>query len=192
MATNTLRSLQESNATALAHPAAHSSGAEAPARPRSTFARDVALAGLVTGSLDALFASVLYVGVLRVLSVVGVLQYIASGLLGGTAFHGGAWAALLGAGIHFFLAFAFAALYLASSRRLRVLTERPIASGLAYGAAVYFFMNFVVLPFTAVPRSPVRLAELVPMLLDHMVFVGLPTALIAARGARARAGRSTP
>jgi Na+/H+ antiporter NhaA len=191
MATNTLRSLEESNATAPAYPAAHSSGAEAPARPRSTFPRDVALAGLVTGSLDALFASVLYVGVLRVLSVVGVLQYIASGLLGASAFRGGIWAALLGAGIHFFLALAFAALYLASSRRLRVLTERPIASGLAYGAGVYFFMNFVVLPLTAVATAPVRPAELIPMLLDHMLFVGLPTALIAARGARARARRPT-
>jgi Na+/H+ antiporter NhaA len=192
MATNTLRSLQESDAAPPGHPAAHSSGAGAPARPRSTFARDVALAGLVTGSLDALFASILYVGVLRVLSVVGVLQYIASGILGASAFRGGIWTALLGAGMHFFLALAFAALYLASSLRLRVLSERPIASGLAYGAAVYFFMNFVVLPLTAVATAPVRAAELVPMLLDHMVFVGLPTALIAARGASARAGRSTP
>ncbi len=143
--------------------------------------RDTVLAGVITGALDAAFAVTLYVLVLHTLSVLGVLQFIASGLLGTAAFQGGLATGALGVAMHFFLAFAFAALYIASAQRIAVLREHPVVSGIAYGAAVYFFMNFVVLPFTAGPKAPVRAVELVPMLLDHMLFVGLPTALIAAR-----------
>ncbi|BDG01492.1 hypothetical protein [Anaeromyxobacter oryzae] len=170
----------------------HPSPARSPpgraSRARSELLRDIVQAGLITGALDAAVAVVLYVFVLHALSVLGVLQFIASGLLGTAAFQGGLVTALLGFAIHFFLALAFAALFIASSQRLAILGEHPVASGILYGAAIYFLMNFVVLPFTAVPRSPVRAVELVPMLLDHMFFVGLPTALIVAhRGQAARA-----
>ena len=54
------------------------------------------------------------------------------------------------------------------------------AGGLLYGAVVYFFMYFVVLPLSAIYFKPSR--ELSSILLNsagHMLLVGLPIALAA-------------
>ncbi|MGH9391193.1 MAG: hypothetical protein ACRD1Z_16405, partial [Vicinamibacteria bacterium] len=62
-----------------------------------------------------------------------------------------------------------------------VLSRRPVLSGTAYGAAVYFMMNLVVVPLSAVPKHP--FAFDVVILLVHMICVGLPIALSVSRSA---------
>jgi len=91
------------------------------------------------------------------MSPIQVLQYIASGALGSDAFKGGLATAALGAALHFFIAFVVAAVYYAASRKLAALCRDPTIWGLAFGAAVYLFMNFLVLPLSAVPKSPFSL-----------------------------------
>jgi len=74
--------------------------------------------------------------------------------------------------------------YLAS-RKLRFLIERPIPWGLVYGVIVYSFMNFVVLPLSAVPmRTTPTLTSRIINLVIIMVCIGLPIALIVRRFAK--------
>ncbi|BDE05788.1 hypothetical protein WPS_10640 [Vulcanimicrobium alpinum] len=137
--------------------------------------------GLVAGVLDASFAVVAYVFVLHAFSLVGVLQYIASGLLGVAAFKGGLATAALGVAVHFFFAFLYAGLYAAAARRFPILIGHAIIAGLSYGIAVWIFMDLIVLPRTGVPQFPFNPALFAAFLVDHAVFVGLPIALATRR-----------
>ena len=152
-----------------------------PALGRSGAVRAIVAGGLVAGVLDAIFAVVAYVFVLRAFGIVGVLQYIASGLIGNAAFAGGLPTAALGVGIHFFLAFGFAALYYVVSRRVAALRDRAVPIGIVYGVAIWLFMDLLVLPQTGTPKSPFNGALFVSFLIDHALFVGLPIALAVQR-----------
>src|SRR5438270_8960858 len=55
-----------------------------------------------------------------------VLQSVASGLLGRASFQGGTKSAALGAFLHFFIAFSWAAIYYLASRRLTFMVEKPV------------------------------------------------------------------
>lgn len=123
--------------------------------------------GLLAGALDLTQALVLF-GARVPLS-------IAAGLLGRTAFRGGAGTYALGVLLHFFIAFSAAAVYYAASRRLMFLKEHPLVCGLFYGGAVEEFMSLIVLPLSALhARGPYELHDLILGLLVHMVVVGLP------------------
>lgn len=150
--------------------------------PRSHSAvRAIATGAVIAAILDAIFAVIAYVFVLRAFSVIGVLQYIASGLLGMASFSGGLLTAGLGVTVHFFLAFAFAALYYLASRRYSVLRVQAVPFGIAYGAAIWLFMDLIVLPLTGTPKSPFNGALFAGFLFDHALFVGLPIALCVRR-----------
>jgi hypothetical protein len=127
--------------------------------------------GLAAGVGDSVLALLLY----RV-SLVVIYQSIAAGVLGRDAYRGGLAAAALGLVLHFFIATTAAAVYVGASRRLSLLARRPVPCGLAFGVAVYFFMKYLVLPLSAVPRlTPFEPAAMV----GHAFLVGLPIALFA-------------
>jgi hypothetical protein len=143
-------------------------------------ARAILWGGLLAGLGDITFAFV--VSGLRGVGPVRVLQSVASGLLGAAARDGGVATAALGLLLHFTIALVWAAVYWLASRRLRVLVRHPVVCGLLYGAAVYFFMYFVVLPLSAIYFKPTHDAS--SILLNsagHMLLVGLPIALAARR-----------
>jgi len=135
--------------------------------------------GLIAGTLDSIDAVVAFG--LKGMNPVQVLQYIASGVLGTDAFRGGLETAGLGAGLHYFIAFVVALVYYTFSRRLPVLRTQAVTGGLTYGAVVYVFMNYFVLPLSAVPKSPFSLALFLNGIIGHALFVGLPIALFARR-----------
>ncbi len=137
--------------------------------------------GLIAGILDATNGVVAY-GITG-LNPIQVLQYIASGLLGASAFKLGLTAAAVGAGLHFLIAFVAAALYVLAARKISLLKSQSILFGALYGVAVFFFMNFVVLPNSAVAAGPFVLWMFVEGLIGHALFVGVPIALAARRTA---------
>ncbi len=139
-------------------------------------------AGLVSGALDITAALVVYARFGR--SSVRLLQGIASGLLGQAAFQGGLATALLGLVCHFFIATSAAAVYFAGSRRLPILIERAVVSGALYGMAVYFFMQLVVIPLSAIGPRPFSLRATIIGIVIHIFCVGLPIALIVRRYSR--------
>jgi hypothetical protein len=146
----------------------------------SRAARAITWGGLSAGAGDITFAFV--VSWLRGVGPVRVLQSVAGGLLGGAAREGGLATAGLGAALHFFIAFAWAAVYWLASRRLKVLARRPVVCGLLYGAAVYAFMYLVVLPLSAAYFKPSFAPSAVLLnVAGHMLLVGLPIALAVRR-----------
>ena len=147
----------------------------------SGLAAAVVAGGLVAGVLDAAFAVVVDVVILRAYSLLGVLQWIASGLVGQGAFAGGLATAALGVGIHFVFAFFYAALYAVAARRFRVLVDRAVPAGIAYGALIWIFMDLIVLPHSGIPKVAFDPGVFAAFLVDHALFVGLPIALAVRR-----------
>ncbi len=158
----------------------------APANPMPAKLRTVPKAilwgGLIAGALDAVDGVVAFG--LQGLNPIQVLQYIASGLLGPASFKGGIATAALGTVFHFFIAFVAAAVYVAASSRITILKNRPILFGLMFGVVVYLFMNYLVLPLSAVAPSPFSLGMFLNSVIGHAVFVGLPIALYASKAAK--------
>lgn len=134
--------------------------------------------GAIAGALDITFA--ISFAAFKGVSPVRLLQSVASGLLGASAYSGGVPVAALGLALHFAMAFAYAGAFVVASHRLRWLAERPISSGMAYGFAVFWLMHLVVLPLSAFPH-PVSFGPLSTVLdlLSHMLLFGVPMALAA-------------
>jgi hypothetical protein len=143
--------------------------------------RAIAVGATVAGVLDATFAVIVDVVILRAFSLLGVLQWIASGALGQSAFSGGIATAALGVAIHFVLAFFFAALYWLVSLRATVLRSNAALVGIVYGAVIWLVMDLIVLPQSGVPKSAFNPAVFTAFLIDHALFVGLPIALAVKR-----------
>jgi uncharacterized membrane protein YagU involved in acid resistance len=138
--------------------------------------------GLLAGTLDATDGVVAYG--FQGLNPIQVLQYIASGAFGAASFHGGLLTAGAGVIFHFFIAFAVATTFYLACRLVPQLARHYISSGLAYGAGVFFFMNYIVLPHTAVAPSPFSLPMFLNGVIGHAVFVGLTLAWFAHRSVK--------
>lgn len=141
--------------------------------------------GLIAGTLD--ISENLIFNAFRHITPGMIFRYIASGLVGPSAFRGGAGMIALGVAIHYAIAFTWTALYFFAARSWRVLVRRPVVCGLLYGALVYIVMNFVVLPMTRVPHShaAVSVASRVSGILALLFCIGLTVALLTAREQRA-------
>jgi uncharacterized membrane protein YagU involved in acid resistance len=153
-----------------------------PASASTHVVRTIAIGGLVVGTLDIL-EPLIFFG-LRGTPPVRLLQGIASGLLGRAAFDGGVATALLGLLIHFCIATVVVAVYAGASSKLPVLLRHPVVYGAAYGISVYFFMQYVVLPLSAVQLRPLTMVSLMNGLFAHVFCVGLPAALVARRSSK--------
>src|SRR6202789_2117129 len=132
------------------------------------------LAGLITGSID--LCAALTFAATRGTKPKLVLQAIASALIGPKAFSQSGTIAL-GLGLHYLIAFTVAKIYAVATRYLPVLTEHSVLTGLLFGAAVYLFMAFVVLPLSRLNR-PFSMSFFIGQLLINMFCVGLPIALV--------------
>ena len=138
--------------------------------------------GLIAGALDISAAFV--TGALRGVRPGRILQGIASGLLGPSAFQGGAGTVALGGVLHFFIAFSAATVFYLASRKLEFLGQRAVLSGAAYGVAVYAVMYWVVVPLSAIGRRPFSWPATVIAIVTHIFCVGLPISLIVKRFSR--------
>jgi uncharacterized membrane protein YagU involved in acid resistance len=148
-------------------------------RTRS-IARAWVTAGLVAGVCD-LTAACIHAGLLGA-PPVRVFHHVASGLIGrDAALAGGAATAALGILMHFVIAFGAAGTYLAMSRLWRFLMDRPLVAGPLYGIAVYWFMQLVVIPLSAINPRPQELSNQLIGIGIHIVCVGLTIALSISR-----------
>jgi hypothetical protein len=141
--------------------------------------RAILWGGLLCGAIDITVAFVVY-GAMG-LRPVRLLQGIASGWLGPSAFSGGVATALLGLFLEFVIATGAAAVYVLASRYLGFLTRHPWIAGPLYGIAVYWFMQIVVLPLSRYAHRRFSLEITLIGIAIHMVCVGLPIALAARR-----------
>ena len=141
----------------------------------------VFLGGLLIALGDAIFATMVWFswtgpGLIR------LFQTIAVGVLGKASYEGGVAAAVLGAGLHLFMATIFVVVYTLVSRRLPDLLRKPFVYGPLYGVVLYVVMNFVVMPLSRVGAHPTlaHIDWIVLSILAHMVF-GVICAVFARR-----------
>jgi len=156
------------------------------ARPlaRRNAVKAIVLGGGLAGALDLAFALTYYS--VKGGKMVKVLQSIAAGVQGKAAYQGGVGSAALGVVLHFMIALGAAAVFCAAGRALPVLLRKPWISGPIFGAGVYYFMNLVVLPLSALQTKGYPLKWEPWMLAAHVVLVGLPIALMAQRYSASR------
>lgn len=105
----------------------------------------IVVGGFVAGTLDIGAAALI-----NLASPVLILKFIAGGLLGKPALAGGSSVAFL----QWAMSLIIAALYVAAARWLPILVRHWMACGIGYGAAVFFVMNYVVVPLSAWARWP--------------------------------------
>jgi uncharacterized membrane protein YagU involved in acid resistance len=153
---------------------------------RNPAAFAILVGGGIAATFDIVYA-IVYSWIRAKVPPIAIMQSVASGLIGQSAYEGAAATALLGLCLHYAMGFLIAAIFWFASRHLRFMTERAVLAGLLYGICVYFVMNFVVLPLSAFP-TPIThtLGRMIVNIVAHMVLFGLPIAL-AARAASRRA-----
>jgi uncharacterized membrane protein YagU involved in acid resistance len=139
--------------------------------------------GLFVGVVDMAYAMLVYSPKNPLL----IPQHIATGVLGVKSYDGGARTVALGFVLHFVIALGAATVYYLASRKLPLLLTRAVLCGMIYGALVYLFMHYVVLPLSAVPKghhTPViyKATEFV----EHWFLVGLPIAFSVRHYSRGR------
>lgn len=134
--------------------------------------RTILIAGLICGTLDGLSALALSGG-----RWMRLFQFIASGMLGPRALNGGVSTALLGIAAHFSIALGAAAVYYAASRAMPFLIDWAILSGILFGVLIHIFMNYLVLPVSAIGMRPFNARGFFAQLLVHMIVVGPSIAL---------------
>jgi hypothetical protein len=140
--------------------------------------RAIAISGLIVGTMD--ITSAIIIAILRGSTMTRLMQFIASGLLGPSAFQGGAAIVALGLGLHFLIAFSLVAVFYAASQSFVFLRRQAVVSGLVYGLIVFGVMNLIVLPLSAAKPRHSLSGDLIQIGI-HMFVIGLPTALLVRR-----------
>lgn len=147
--------------------------------PNGAFWKTLAVATLIAGTLD-LLAAFFFAG--RAGMPPGaVLQFVASGPLGDGTLRDQAFVPA-GVAVHYAIMTCMAAAYLIAAQRIPALTRRPILMGALYGFALWILMYWIVRPLRwpdmPLPHQPGAIAG---QLFCHVILVGIPIALIAAR-----------
>ena len=140
--------------------------------------RPTAIATLISGSLDILFAMLLTVLFGR--EIGNMLRYVASGPFP-SATEMGTGGAVLGLAVHFGLMAIMAALFMAVVSHRQALLDKPLVTGIVYGLITYIVMNWIVVPLRFDAPLPPKPLSIATQLFAHIVLVGIPFAYVANR-----------
>jgi|SRR6185437_15289827 len=111
--------------------------------------RAIVAGGLIAGTVDIGAAALI-----SHFSPATIMRFIAGGMLGKAALHGGPQASLIGLGLQWAMSLLIAAIFVAAALRGRWMLHHPVIAGLGYGAGVFFVMNYIVVPLSAWHRWP--------------------------------------
>lgn len=143
----------------------------------SSLIKSVLAAGFTAGSFDLLAASVIYSA-----TPYQVMKSISGGWYGKGP--KGVNEALVGAASHYVILTVAAAVYAFAALRMPVLWRRPFLMGSLFGAGIFCFMHFVVLPLTPLGFH----MKITPLLgldfLANVLMSGAAIALIVSVGVR--------
>ena len=140
--------------------------------------KPIAVATFISGTLDILLAMLLTLWFGR--EIPDMLRMVASGPFP-AATDMGAGGAILGLVVHFTLIAIMAAIFMWIVRLRPALLDAPYRTALAYGVVTYFAMNWLVVPLRFGSPLPPKTLSIVTQLFAHIVLVGIPFALVAAR-----------
>ncbi len=151
----------------------------------------ILLGWLAVGILD-MFDAYFFFGFYYNISFFRVFQGVAAGIYGReTAVAGGATTGMIGLALHYVVALGIAVFFYLLCTQLKFIYRQPWIWGPLYGIGVHFFMQYVVVPHSAIPANPAHPYPplkfdwpLVNSIVGHALLVGLPVALIANWSAR--------
>ena len=147
--------------------------------------RAVMVATIIAGTLDIL-ASFTF-AVMAGGSPLGVLRGIAGAIVDPELYRLYRVPAAIGLGLHFAIMTAMAGTYMLIASRLWMLNRLPVLGGVGYGVMLWIIMFWFVLPRrwpTLFPSADPT--DIAMQLGSHIMFVGLPIAIIASRARRWR------
>ena len=145
--------------------------------------RTIALATAVSGTLDLLSAFVF--GGIAGRTPAQAMASVASGPFGRWPLAHPVAGPLAGLLVHYAIMSVMVAVFVLLAGGRPALRARPVASGAAYGVLLYLVMYWVVLPLRFPAKFPDASAYgIANALFSHVVCVGVPMALIAARTLR--------
>ena len=140
--------------------------------------KPIAIATAVSGTLDIAFAMILTVLFGR--EIGNMLRYVGSGPFP-AAMDMGTGGAILGLLVHFGLMAIMATVLILFVRQRPRLLDKPVLLGVVYGLINYAVMNLIVVPLRFDAPLPPSALSIATQLFAHIVLVGIPMALIAAR-----------
>jgi uncharacterized membrane protein YagU involved in acid resistance len=143
--------------------------------------KTILIAGFVAGTLDMLGAILVYVLIMKRVTTTQLLQGIARGAFGKSAFNGGIKMALAGLGLHFIIAFSFTIFYFFIFPFIPFLKKQRIICGLLYGIFVWCVMNLAILPLLHIADIPTKWDSMARGAVILMFCIGLPISLIVSR-----------
>ena len=140
--------------------------------------KPIAIATFIAGTLDILSAVIF--SILAGRAPVQMLQGVASGPLGAVALTSPGYAAA-GLLVHFAIMACMVTAYMVISSRWRLLLDSPVLAGALYGILLWFVMYWVVMPLRFQSPHPSQLVPIAKQLFSHIILVGIPIGLVAAR-----------
>jgi uncharacterized membrane protein YagU involved in acid resistance len=108
----------------------------------------ILLGGLIAGTID--------IGAAALINAVNpqvILKAIAGGILGKASFEQGIRAETLGLFLQWGMSLLIAAIFVIIASRVKILRRQWVAAGLAYGVGIFFVMNYVVVPLSAIGHA---------------------------------------
>ena len=154
---------------------------------RDQILRSIVLAGIFISVVHLIIQSWFINTVLKENPFVVVLQYIASGIKGLSAFQGGNSDALLGVLIHVVISFVVAAVFILLADRIPFLRRYAIPAALLYGFGVWFVMQQIIVPLSATPPIPAPTTPyLIEEIVEHILVVGLPLGILVQRNSNTK------
>jgi hypothetical protein len=151
---------------------------------RDSTLRSIALGGMMVAMLHLIVQDGLVFSLLGQRPFILVIQYVASGAVGNAAFAGGLATALLGLIFHFLISFIVAGVFILSIDRIPLLRRNIIFGSLLYGIGVFVVLYYVVLPLSAAPPVPLRTMDIIELIIEHMLVIGLPLGLFIRRNTK--------
>ena len=140
--------------------------------------KPIAIATLVSGTLDILFAMILTLWFGR--QIPNMLRFVASGPFP-AATDMGTGGAVLGVVVHFTLMAIMATIFMLIVRARLQWLDKPWLAALVYGLVTYVAMNLVVVPLRFHSPLPPKAISIATQLFAHVILVGVPFALIGRR-----------
>ncbi len=139
----------------------------------------ILLATLIAGTLDIIAAITVNGLMSGNFQPMRILQGIASGAIGRSAFEGGIGMAIVGLLFHYCFALMFATVYFLLFPYLPFLQRYPILWGMLYGVVAWAIMNGVVIPLSKLRPAPFNWERAMINIVILMFMIGLPIALMA-------------
>ena len=136
-------------------------------------------AGIVAGTLDitaAIIQTLINGG-----NPLKMLQFVASGIFGETAFAGGMPYSFWGLLFHYMIAFGWTILFFKIYPKFTFLSKNVLATGIGYGLFVWLVMNRVVLPLSNTPPRNFQLTQALIAMVVLILAIGLPLSVLARR-----------